>query len=98
MFVFYLPTSFEFEFFSISSVPWYPTKNTRICSSHFLGGKKSNDPRKEAYNPTVFPWKKENPMARARVTRLEKRRKNAEKQPNTIMKMVCRFFLYIFLK
>lgn len=32
-----------------------PTKNSRICNLHFIGGEKSNDPRKEAYNPTIFP-------------------------------------------
>jgi hypothetical protein len=32
-----------------------PSKNTRICSEHFVGGVKSNDPRKLAFNPTIFP-------------------------------------------
>ncbi|XP_057338083.1 uncharacterized protein LOC130676101 [Microplitis mediator] len=39
---------------------WKPTKNSRICSLHFEGGEKSNDPRKLSYNPTIFPWGKSN--------------------------------------
>lgn len=35
--------------------PWEPTKNSRICSQHFLNGKRSNDPRNPAYVPTIFP-------------------------------------------
>ncbi|XP_077533838.1 uncharacterized protein LOC144145879 isoform X2 [Haemaphysalis longicornis] len=35
--------------------PWVPTKNSRICSKHFAGGVKSNDPRNPAYIPTIFP-------------------------------------------
>jgi hypothetical protein len=35
--------------------PWMPTLSTRICSAHFVGGVKSNDPRNLAYNPTIFP-------------------------------------------
>ncbi|XP_049274464.1 uncharacterized protein LOC119402122 isoform X1 [Rhipicephalus sanguineus] len=34
---------------------WEPTKNARICSQHFLNGKRSNDPRSPAYEPTIFP-------------------------------------------
>ncbi|XP_057332336.1 uncharacterized protein LOC130672086 [Microplitis mediator] len=37
---------------------WMPTKNSRICNLHFVGGERSNDPRKEGYNPTVFPSRK----------------------------------------
>ncbi|XP_049273741.1 uncharacterized protein LOC119399602 isoform X3 [Rhipicephalus sanguineus] len=35
--------------------PWEPTKNSRICSKHFINGKRSNDPRSPAYVPTIFP-------------------------------------------
>uniref|UniRef100_A0A224Z926 THAP domain-containing protein 11-like n=1 Tax=Rhipicephalus zambeziensis TaxID=60191 RepID=A0A224Z926_9ACAR len=35
--------------------PWEPTKNSRICSQHFINGEKSNDPRSPAYVPTIFP-------------------------------------------
>ncbi|XP_031777164.1 THAP domain-containing protein 11 [Nasonia vitripennis] len=34
---------------------WRPTESSRVCSAHFEGGKKSNDPRKTSYNPTIFP-------------------------------------------
>lgn len=57
---------------------WAPTSNTRICSRHFLGGKRSENPKDEAYNPTIFPWKKENPETMRRIKRLTERnqRKN----------------------
>ncbi|KAL1431515.1 hypothetical protein MTO96_014035 [Rhipicephalus appendiculatus] len=35
--------------------PWEPTKNSRICSQHFINGERSNDPRSPAYVPTIFP-------------------------------------------
>ena len=33
-----------------------PTNNTRLCSTHFVGGNKSDDPNHEAYNPSVFDF------------------------------------------
>jgi hypothetical protein len=30
------------------------TENTRLCSAHFTGGKKSDDPKEEAFVPSVF--------------------------------------------
>ncbi|KAF2879695.1 hypothetical protein ILUMI_26471 [Ignelater luminosus] len=59
---------------------WAPTKNTRICSLHFFGGKKSNDPREEAYNPTIFPWKKVSKTAVERDKRLKNRNKKLESE------------------
>ncbi|KAK8773392.1 hypothetical protein V5799_012078 [Amblyomma americanum] len=35
--------------------PWVPTRNSRVCSYHFVDGKKSDDPRKPGYVPTIFP-------------------------------------------
>lgn len=37
---------------------WVPTKNSRICSAHFVGGERSNNPKKESYHPTLFPTNK----------------------------------------
>ena len=31
-----------------------PTENTRICSEHFVGGAKSDDPEAEGYVPSIF--------------------------------------------
>ena len=31
-----------------------PTDNTRICSEHFVGGTKSDDPEAEGYVPSIF--------------------------------------------
>ncbi|XP_033229579.1 uncharacterized protein LOC117181117 [Belonocnema kinseyi] len=35
--------------------PWIPENKSRICSKHFIGNEKSNDPRSPSYNPTIFP-------------------------------------------
>nr|XP_037290021.1 uncharacterized protein LOC119184971 [Rhipicephalus microplus] len=35
--------------------PWEPRDNTRICSDHFVGKKKSNAVDHPAYIPTIFP-------------------------------------------
>ena len=34
---------------------WKPHNRSRICSDHFIGNKKSEDPRSPSYNPTTFP-------------------------------------------
>ena len=34
---------------------WVPKTGARLCSEHFFGGKKSNDPSSLSYLPTVFP-------------------------------------------
>lgn len=57
--------------------PWQPGKNSRICSAHFVGGEKSNNPLNESYHPTIFPpiyGKKRNSNAGLRAERLRKRR------------------------
>lgn len=33
---------------------WRPGVGARICSEHFAGGMKSNDPQSPSYNPTIF--------------------------------------------
>lgn len=35
--------------------PWQPSKYSRICSEHFVGGSKSEHPLHPAYYPTIFP-------------------------------------------
>ncbi|XP_033230617.1 uncharacterized protein LOC117181760 isoform X2 [Belonocnema kinseyi] len=34
---------------------WQPSVNSRICSQHFVGNKKSEHPHSPSYNPTIFP-------------------------------------------
>ncbi|XP_071803456.1 uncharacterized protein [Asterias amurensis] len=34
---------------------WIPTKNSRVCACHFMGGYKVDDPSDPAYNPSIFP-------------------------------------------
>ena len=38
----------------IRRVNFTPTDNTRICSEHFVGGAKSDDPEAEGYVPSIF--------------------------------------------
>ena len=33
---------------------WEPSEYSWLCSGHFVGGQKSNDPTSPAYNPTIF--------------------------------------------
>ncbi|XP_049524240.1 THAP domain-containing protein 6-like isoform X2 [Dermacentor silvarum] len=37
------------------SEAWAPKANTRICSRHFVGNRKSEDPSSPSYNPSMFP-------------------------------------------
>lgn len=34
---------------------WLPKSHNRICSTHFIGNKKSNDPQSPSYVPSIFP-------------------------------------------
>ncbi|XP_051988542.1 peroxynitrite isomerase THAP4-like [Xyrauchen texanus] len=36
---------------------WTPTSNSRICSTHFISGKPSDDPLSPDYAPSKFPHK-----------------------------------------
>ena len=38
---------------SVNRKDWEPTEHTWICSSHFVGGVKSDDPSSPAYVPTL---------------------------------------------
>ena len=39
---------------AINRKNWEPTEYSRICSSHFVGGQKSNDPTSHAHVPSLF--------------------------------------------
>ncbi|PZC70658.1 hypothetical protein B5X24_HaOG215316 [Helicoverpa armigera] len=34
---------------------WLPSKSTTVCSAHFIGNKKSENPLHPSYLPTIFP-------------------------------------------
>ncbi|XP_044753196.1 uncharacterized protein LOC123312775 [Coccinella septempunctata] len=38
-----------------TSKEWQPKDFHKICSAHFVGNVKSNDPESPSYNPTIFP-------------------------------------------
>lgn len=48
---------------------WQPTEYTWICSRHFVGGKKNDDPASPAYVPTLFDHVK-SPAKRKAVSQL----------------------------
>lgn len=43
-----------FHYFSKNSEDWTPTKNTRICSIHFVNNAKSEHPLHPSYVPSMF--------------------------------------------
>lgn len=51
------------------------SESTRICTVHFEGGEKSNNPLNASYNPTIFPaaYKKSQKFDSARSERLKAR-------------------------
>lgn len=46
---------------------WKPNHTTRICSRHFIGNGKSDDPGSPSYNPSIFPWKQSTPCPKRPV-------------------------------
>ncbi|XP_064472865.1 uncharacterized protein LOC135387697 [Ornithodoros turicata] len=55
---------------------WQPTANSRICSKHFIGNKKSDETDSPSYNPTIFPdvYRKSNASGIAERHERRKRR------------------------
>ncbi|XP_059080064.1 uncharacterized protein LOC131878172 [Tigriopus californicus] len=53
---------------------WSPSYVSRICSSHFVGGVKSDDPESPAYYATIFPTKHVKPKTMSDLKRFERRR------------------------
>ena len=51
--------------------PWKPTKNSRLCSEHFISGRKSDDPKSPNYIPRIFSHRnvKKPKERRTRVSR-----------------------------
>ncbi|XP_026745588.1 uncharacterized protein LOC113506943 [Trichoplusia ni] len=59
--------------------PWHPKPDDKICSDHFIGGKKSDAQASPSYVPMILPKvyrkrKVNEPHVQARYTRLIKRR------------------------
>ena len=46
-----------------------PTESTRLCSQHFLGGKRSMDPASASYLPSVFDHSCNKCVLKTRITR-----------------------------
>lgn len=42
-------------YFSADGTDWKPTRHTKICSVHFVGGAPSKDVSSPSYVPTIFP-------------------------------------------
>ena len=42
------------QWIAVSCKNWQPTEHAWICSAHFVGGAKSNDPLSPAYIPSIF--------------------------------------------
>ncbi|KAM7307850.1 uncharacterized protein ISCGN_011486 [Ixodes scapularis] len=64
--------------------PWQPTQNSRMCSRHFVGNKKSNCVGHPAYVPTIFPpaYKRPLPLdSSSGLERFDRWRKRLQKAP-----------------
>ncbi|XP_064480730.1 histone-lysine N-methyltransferase SETDB1-like isoform X3 [Ornithodoros turicata] len=51
---------------------WEPTKNSRVCSLHFVGGVQSKNRSSPSYAPTIFPSPKPSGVRPQHVPRLKK--------------------------
>ncbi len=56
---------------AVNRKDWQPTEFTWICSTHFVGGKKSDDPVSPAYVPTLFKYVR-SPAKRKALCQLER--------------------------
>lgn len=80
---------------SADGSPWYPKPNDRICSAHFIGGKKADEQDSPSYVPRLFPDTpasdrvKAN-LAMSRYKRSMERRKNKEQNTGLV-----RHFVYV---
>lgn len=66
-----------FYYCSADGSDWKPSKHARICSEHFVDGKKSEHPHHPAYIPSVFPHKRKTSAVDAsRFLRMKRRKEN----------------------
>ncbi|KAG5280105.1 hypothetical protein AALO_G00085020 [Alosa alosa] len=66
---------------------WIPTSNSRICSSHFISGKPSDDPLSPDYAPTLLPHNQKQPQSQTnRLVRYQRSvRRESAAQTQEIM-------------
>ncbi len=77
------PTDIERRNLWVASVKrkdWKPTKYTWICSAHFVGGSKSDDPASPAYIPTLFQHVRSPTKRKAESQLASYNRRNATKR------------------
>ena len=60
-----------------------PTESTRLCSQHFLGGKRSMDPANASYLPSLF----DHSHAKSVKTRITQTSRNAGSQVDDVPKV-----------
>ena len=69
------------------------TKNTRICSKHFVTGKRSYCPELTDYVPSLFPSEKDKPSRCKSCKRLQCKGKTNKGQLSMILKHYVRSFM-----
>jgi len=62
--------------------PWFPTDSSRICSEHFITGKKSCECDSPGYIPTIFPTNHKKPALTSDVERFNRRQKRKASLPD----------------
>ena len=71
-----------------SGALWMPKSSARLCSEHFFGGEKSNDPNSVSYLPSVFPTahvREPRQADFAREERRQRREADAAKQRQQVV-------------
>lgn len=68
--------------------PWVPGMQSRICSQHFVGNAKSDDPRSPSYIPSIFPdiYKKRERNTEADLARYQRALRRIENKENITSK------------
>jgi THAP domain len=56
---------------------WQPSSASRICSSHFSEGLRSQDPRSPSYAPSIFPTGHVKPKGNEEVQRYKRAQKRS---------------------
>jgi len=57
---------------------WQPSDSSRICSSHFANGEKSDNPGHPSYGPTIFPTDHLVAKSKSDIDRFERLRRRNE--------------------
>lgn len=59
---------------------WLPSKNSKICSKHFVGNAKANEKKHPAYNPSIFPSPYRKRESRCSNDRYERRNEREKRK------------------